>query len=173
MDYLNKSLEETDNLVYKLLQKEKERQEEKLFLNAAISISPKSVLEIQGSEFDNIDAEGYIPSYITNQNIEELEDIDKQIELYSKYKDERCNKCCEYANIVEGLAQKRMAKVFENENAKAESIHVNLQTPTGAIANYVVYKALLKENDTILSLGVKDRRAHNTWGQNKSIRETI
>ena len=167
MDYLNKSLEETDNLVYNLLQREKQRQDEKLLLNAAISISPKSVLEIQGSEFDNIDAEGYIPSYLTDQSLEELEDIDKQINLYNKYKDERCNKCCEYANIVEGLAQKRMAKVFENENAKAEDINVNLQVPTGAIANYVVYKALLNEKDTILSLGVNSG-GHTTHGDKEN-----
>ena len=73
MKYLYSSLKETDSLVYELLQKEKERQEEKLLLNAAISISPKSVLEIQGSEFDNIDAEGYIPNYLMDQSLDELE----------------------------------------------------------------------------------------------------
>ena len=163
MDFLYSDLEKTDKVLYDLLQKEKERQEEKLLLNAAISITPKSVLELQGSEFDNIDAEGYIPDYLTSQNAEELENIDKQLMLYKEYKDKRCNKCCEYANIVEALAQKRMAEVFENENAKKEDIFVNLQAPTGAIANFIVYKALLNRGDTILSLGVNDG-GHTTHG---------
>ena len=161
MKEFNKSLKEIDTTIYDLLNKEEKRQQEKLLLNAAISFTPKSILEIQGSKFDNIDAEGYIPDYISNQSLEELDDIDKQISLYNKYKDDRFNKCCEYANIVEALAQKRLAQVFENENAK--EIYVNVQVPTGALANYIVYKALLKPNDTILSLGVNDG-GHTTHG---------
>lgn len=163
MDYLNSELKDTDSAVYELLKKEQERQDEKLLLNAAISYTPKSILEIQGSIFDNIDAEGYIPEYTSKQSIEELENIEKQIELYAKYKDDRFNKCCEYANVVEALAQKRLAKVYENENTKNKEIFVNVQAATGAIANYIVYKALLNKGDTILSLGVNDG-GHTTHG---------
>ena len=56
MKYIEDSLEEADPLVYKLVKLEEKRQKDKLLLNAAISVSPKSVLEIQGSVFDNIDA---------------------------------------------------------------------------------------------------------------------
>ena len=161
MKYIEKDLKEADELVYKLLEHEQKRQEGKLLLNAATSITPKSIREIQGSLFDNIDAEGYIPDYMQEETLEDLEDINKQLELYSKYKDDRFNKCCEYANVVEALAQKRLAKVFTNENTN--KIYVNVQVPTGAIANYVVYKALLKRNDTILSLGVNDG-GHTTHG---------
>ena len=161
MKYEEKDLKEADSLVYNLLENEQKRQEGKLLLNAATSITPKSIREIQGSLFDNIDAEGYIPDYMQEENLEDLEDINKQIELYSKYKDDRFNKCCEYANIVEALAQKRLAKVYANENTN--KIYVNVQVPTGAIANYVVYKALLKRNDIILSLGVNDG-GHTTHG---------
>lgn len=163
MKNLYKDLKETDLLMYNLLKREEDRQKSKLLLNAATSFTPKSILEIQGSMFDNIDAEGYIPDYISNQELDELEDIDKQIELYNQYKDERCNKCCEYANIVEALAQKRLAKVFENENVKAKDIFINVQIPTGAIANLLVYTALLKKGDTICSLGINDG-GHTTHG---------
>lgn len=163
MKFFKETLKNKDKLIYKLLKKEKRRQKEKLILNAATSITPRSILEIQGSIFDNIDAEGYIPKYIKDQSIEELENIDRQIKLYRKYKDNRCNKCCEYVNIIEALAQKRLAKVFENENTKEREIFVNVQVPTGAIANYIVCNALLNDNDTILSLGVNDG-GHTTHG---------
>ena len=152
MKYIEDSLEEADPLVYKLVKLEEKRQKDKLLLNAAISVSPKSVLEIQGSVFDNIDAEGYIPDYFNNETLEDLNDIEKQMSLYKKYRDDRCNKCCEYANIIEALAKKRLARVFSNPNAREEDILVNVQIPTGAIANYIVYDALLKEKDLILSL---------------------
>ena len=163
MDILNDNLENIDNLVYNIVNKEKERQDEKLLLNAAISYTPKSILEVQGSIIDNVDAEGYIPDYIAKQSLEELNNIDKQINLYNKFKDDRFNKCCEYLNIIEALAQKRLAKVFENENTKGKKIYVNVQVPTGAIANYIVYKALLNKGDTILSLGINDG-GHTTHG---------
>ena len=163
MDFLKARLKDSDEVVYKLLRREEVRQQKKLLLNAATSITPNSVLEIQGSIFDNIDAEGYVPDYINTQTIEELENIENQIKLYEKHKDNRFNKCCEYANIIEALAQKRLAKVFENKNVKAEEILVNVQLPTGAIANYIVYRAFLKEHDTIVSLGVNDG-GHATHG---------
>lgn len=161
MKALYRDLKNTDLLMYNLLKKEEKRQKSKLLLNAATSFTSKSILEVQGSLFDNIDAEGYIPDYISNQNLEDLADIEKQIDLYKKYKDDRCNKSCEYANIVEALAQKRLAKLFENEYTK--DIFVNVQVPTGAIANFIVYNALLKKHDTILSLGVNDG-GHTTHG---------
>lgn len=163
MKYIEDSLEEADPLVYKLVKLEKKRQKDKLLLNAAISVSPKSVLEIQGSVFDNIDAEGYIPDYFNNETLEDLNDIEKQMSLYKKYRDDRCNKCCEYANIIEALAKKRLARVFSNPNAREEDILVNVQIPTGAIANYIVYDALLKEKDLILSLSLTDG-GHTTHG---------
>ena len=86
MEYLNSKLKNIDNTIFKLLKKEEKRQEEKLILNAGTSITPKSILEIQGSIFDNIDAEGYIPEYLRKQTIEEIENINKQIKLYKKYK---------------------------------------------------------------------------------------
>ena len=163
MNILKDELKNVDELVYKLVQMEENRQKEKLLLNAAISYTPKSVLEIQGSVFDNIDAEGYIPEYVKSQEIMQLENLDKQLELYKKYKDTRFNKCCEYANIIEALAQKRLAKLFENTETKGKKIFVNVQAATGAIANYIVFKALLEKGDKILSLGISDG-GHTTHG---------
>lgn len=149
---LEKELKSVDPLMAELVEREQVRQKKKLHLNAAISMLPKSIAEIQGSVFNNIDAEGYIPDYIEKETLEQLSDIDKQLELYAKYKDERCNKCCEFANIVEGLAQKRLARVFANELINEKDIYVNVQVPSGALANYLVYQAFLKKGDSVLSL---------------------
>lgn len=147
-----KMLKKDDALIYELLKLEDQRQKEKLILNAAVSITPESVLEVQSSILDNIDAEGYIPTYLDEQSLEDLNNISHQLELYEKYRDDRCNKCCEYANVIESLAKKRLARVFQNEYAKEEDIFVNVQVPTGAIANFLAYEALLHKGDTILSL---------------------
>ena len=163
MKFMDVSLRDADTLVYEIVKRDSERQKNKLLLNAATSITPPSIMEIQGSILDNIDAEGYIPDYLACQSLEELSDIDKEIELYEKYRDNRFNKCCEYANIIEALAIKRLAKAYENNNAKAEDIHVNVQVPTGALANEIVYEALLEPGDTIISLGTRDG-GHTTHG---------
>lgn len=168
MNNLKKSLKEIDPLISELVELESIRQKSKLHLNAAISISPKSVSEIQGSVLANIDAEGYIPNYLKEESLEELSNIDKQIELYSLYKDERCNKCCEYANVVESLAQKRLARIYANDLIKEEDIYVNVQVPTGALANYLAYEAFLKMGDTILSLD-SNNGGHTTHGSEEHI----
>lgn len=159
-------LEIKDCLMEELLEKEKKRQKEKLILNAAVSITPKAVLEIQSSVFDNIDAEGYIPTYLDEQSLEELSDIPHQLDHYQKYRDDRCNKCCEYANIVEALAKKRIARVFQSETVKEDEIYVNVQVPTGAIANFIVYEALLQKGDTILTMDLTDG-GHITHGSSE------
>lgn len=168
MNYSSDKLEKADGLVYEILKNERLRQQNKLLLNAATSFTPQSIMEIQGSVFDNIDAEGYIPGYLKSQSIQELSDIDKQMSLYETYKDDRFNKCCEYANILEALAQKRLAKVFTHTNAAAENININVQVPTGALANEIVYRALVNRGGTILSLGVNDG-GHTTHGDEEHI----
>lgn len=165
---LEKDLKSIDPVMAELVEREQVRQKRKLHLNAAISILPKSIAEIQGSVFNNVDAEGYIPDYIEKETLEELEDIDKQLELYTRYKDERCNKCCEFANIVEGLAQKRLARLFANELIDEKDIYVNVQVPSGALANYLVYQAFLKKGDTVLSLD-SSVGGHTTHGNDEHI----
>ncbi len=161
-------LKTVDPLLYEIMKGEGERQKEKLLLNAATSITPRSILEIQGSILDNIDAEGYIPRYIADQSLEELKDIDNSLALYKEYRDDRFNKCCEYVNIIEGLAIKRLAKAFESRKAPAEKIKVNVQVPTGALANEIVYEALLNGGDIILSLGTQEG-GHTTHGDREHI----
>jgi len=165
---LEKDLKNIDPLMAELVERELSRQKKKLHLNAAISILPQSVSEIQGSVFNNVDAEGYGPEYIENATLEELEDIEQQLKLYENYKDERCNKCCEFANIVEGLAQKRLARVFANELIKEKDIYVNVQIPSGALANYLVYQAFLEKGDTVLSLD-NSVGGHTTHGSDEHI----
>ena len=60
MKYIEDSLEEADPLVYKLVKLEEKRQKDKLLLNAAISVSPKSVLEIQGENAKRMNILDYL-----------------------------------------------------------------------------------------------------------------
>lgn len=168
MEFLNKTLKEIDPLIDEIVDLESNRQKNKLHLNAAISILPRGVSDIQGSVLANIDAEGYIPEYLNSQTLEDLNDIEKQLDYYKRYRDERCNKCCEYANIIESLAQKRLARVFSNDLIKEEDVYVNVQVPTGALANYLVYEAFLKLGDTILSLD-QNSGGHTTHGASEHV----
>jgi len=163
MNFIEKNLKDVDSQFYQLLLKERERQKNKLILNAAISICPKSVLQVQNSCFVNIDAEGYAPQYLSKQLESQLLNFDKQLELYEALKDSRANKNCEIANIADVLAQKRLAKVFANDCVNQEEIFVNFYPPTGSIANLIILNALLEPKDKILSLELS-QGAHLSHG---------
>ncbi len=54
---------------------------------------------------------------------------------------------CEFVDIAEDLARERLKKLFGAE-------HVNVQSHSGANANFAVYFALLKPGDTILGMNL-------------------
>lgn len=63
---------------------------------------------------------------------------------------------CEFVDKVENLARDRMRELFNAE-------HVNVQPHSGSQANMAVYSAVLKHNDTILSMSL-DHGGHLTHG---------
>jgi glycine hydroxymethyltransferase len=87
-------LKTTDPEVYEAIQKEKDREHEKILLIASENYVSKAVLEAQGSIFTNKYAEGY-PS-------------------------KRYYGGCEYADIVEDLAIERAKKIFGAEHVNVQ-----------------------------------------------------
>jgi glycine hydroxymethyltransferase len=87
-------LKTTDPEVYGAIQKEKDREHEKIVLIASENYVSEAVLEAQGSIFTNKYAEGY-PS-------------------------KRYYGGCEYADIVENLAIERAKKIFGSEHVNVQ-----------------------------------------------------
>lgn len=87
-------LKKTDPEVYEAIQKEKDREHEKILLIASENYVSRAVLEAQGSIFTNKYAEGY-PS-------------------------RRYYGGCEYADIVENLAIERAKKIFGAEHVNVQ-----------------------------------------------------
>lgn len=146
--------ENIDLETHKILKEEELRQSRKLILSAALSICPAPVREAMGSVFCNIDAEGHLPNWIEKETLDSLYDINRQIVLYEQLSDNRPNKNTEYANIIEKIAKIRLAGLFKTDKHSENDIYVNLQPPTGAIANTIALEALLEPGDTILSMSL-------------------
>ena len=87
-------LKSTDPEVYEAIQKERDREHEKILLIASENYVSKAVLEAQGSIFTNKYAEGY-PS-------------------------KRYYGGCEYADIVENLAIERAKKIFGADHVNVQ-----------------------------------------------------
>jgi glycine hydroxymethyltransferase len=90
----NHDLKTTDPEVYEAIQKEKEREQEKIVLIASENYVSEAVLEAQGSVFTNKYAEGY-PS-------------------------KRYYGGCEYADLVENLAVERAKAIFGAEHVNVQ-----------------------------------------------------
>jgi glycine hydroxymethyltransferase len=90
----NHDLKTTDPEVYEAIQKEKEREHEKIVLIASENYVSEAVLEAQGSVFTNKYAEGY-PS-------------------------RRYYGGCEYADLVENLAVERAKAIFGAEHVNVQ-----------------------------------------------------
>ena len=155
----DEDLYRVDPFIADIIRLEETRQTNRISLMAASSICPRAVLIAQASVFSNIDAEGYPPKRMSSTSIDLLMQVDEQIAYHRRYGDSRSNKGTELANIVEVLAQKRIAALFATDWAShsdlsisAEQIYANVQCPTGSIANNAVYNALLRPGDAILSL---------------------
>lgn len=111
----------TDPEVAAALEQELGRQQDHLELIASENFVSPAVMAAAGSHLTNKYAEGY-PG-------------------------RRYYGGCEYVDIVEDLARKRVCELFGAE-------HANVQAHSGAQANTAVYFAMLKPGDTILGMNL-------------------
>jgi glycine hydroxymethyltransferase len=158
-----KDLAEVDPDVANLIAFEEERQARKLIMIPSESYCPKPVREALGSVFNNIYAEGYPRLQMTREEIELLLDFDHELSYYRRYGDRRFYKGVEYADLIECLAQRRIAECFANERVSADEIFVNVQPLSGTPANLSVYEALLNPGDTIMGMALP-QGGHLTHG---------
>ncbi|RIV20989.1 serine hydroxymethyltransferase [Alicyclobacillaceae bacterium I2511] len=112
------------------MQQELQRQRSKIELIASENFVSKAVLAAMGSVLTNKYAEGY-PG-------------------------RRYYGGCEYVDIVEDVARKRVKELFAAE-------HANVQPHSGAQANMAVYFAALKPGDTVLGMNLS-HGGHLTHG---------
>ncbi len=112
-------LKHTDPEIYEAIVKEYERQFYHLELIASENFTSLAVMEAQGSVLTNKYAEG-LPH-------------------------KRYYGGCEFVDIVEDLAIKRVKELYGAE-------HANVQPHSGSQANMAVYMAVLKPGDTILGM---------------------
>ena len=135
MDFFSKSLNEVDKEISLAIDKELDRQQNQIELIASENIVSKAVLEAQGSILTNKYAEGYASA--------------------------RYYGGCEFVDIAEDLAIKRLKELYKCEYA-------NVQPHSGAQANGAVLLALIKPGDTILGMSL-DAGGHLTHGSAPSL----
>jgi len=159
-----KELAEVDPDIKRIIDFEEKRQKEKIILIPSESICPKAVREALGSCFTNIYAEGYPALRMTREEEKELLNFDRQLSYYQRYSNRRFYRGCEYADFIESLAQRRIARSFATPKIKAGDIFVNVQPLSGATANNSVYEAFCKPGDTVMgmSLSVGGHLSHGS-----------
>ena len=135
MDFFTKPLNEIDKEISSAIDKELSRQQNQIELIASENIVSKAVLEAQGSVLTNKYAEGYVSA--------------------------RYYGGCEFVDIAEDLAIKRLKELYQCEYA-------NVQPHSGAQANGAVFLALIKPGDTILGMSL-DAGGHLTHGSAPSL----
>jgi glycine cleavage system T protein len=166
---LYKDLSEIDPYVSKLIKYEEERQQRKIILIPSESFAPSAVLQALGSQFNNVYCEGYPPVRMTKDKLELLNDISHQLSYYRRYADRRFYKGIEYIDVLESLAQRRIAKCFATDKENSElkistdQIYVNIQPLSGAAANNCVYEAFVEPGDLVMGMALPEG-GHLTHG---------
>ena len=149
---LDVTLEMVDPRIAGLIAAETDRQRQKLVFIASESLCPKAVREAVGSPFSNLYAEGD-PSTRMAVHERELLDWDaRNLAFYRRYADRRYYKGCDYANLVEAEAIRRVAELFATETIPSHSIFANVQPLSGAAANNAVYEALVPAESTVMGM---------------------
>ncbi|WP_055079278.1 serine hydroxymethyltransferase [Lagierella massiliensis] len=124
------TLKEFDSEIYQVIEDETNRQREHLELIASENFISEPVMEALGTTLNNKYAEGY-PS-------------------------KRYYGGCEFVDVSEDLARKRLCKLFGAD-------HANVQPHSGANANIAVYLSCLKPGDTVLGMKLSEG-GHLTHG---------
>ncbi|MCJ2564297.1 MAG: serine hydroxymethyltransferase [Candidatus Thermoplasmatota archaeon] len=159
----NARLEDIDKEVADLIGFEEERQDRKLIMIASESYCPSPVREAVASAFANLYAEGH-PSVRMDKEARGLAtDYEHQMTHQRRFADRRYYKGCEYVNVMENLAEKRLAEIFATDEISADEIFTNVQPLSGAIANNAVYSAFLEPGDTVMGMAL-NAGGHLTHG---------
>jgi glycine cleavage system T protein len=146
------SLDLVDPRIAGLIAAETERQRQKLIFIASESLCPQAVRDAVASPLSNLYAEGY-PSSRNAVSERELLDWDaRSLSFYRRYGDRRYYKGCDYANLVEAEAIKRLAELFATPATPARAIFCNVQSLSGAAANNAVYEALVPIESTVMGM---------------------
>ncbi len=153
-----------------ILRCEELRQGDKLIMIPSESLAPRAVQEALGSVFTNLYAEGYPSPRMALHDEAELADCELQQAMHRRFADRRFYRGTEFANLVESLAQRRVAHLFATDgnpdhgvSVPPERIHANVQALSGAAANNAVYSACLEPGDTILGMSLS-HGGHLTHG---------
>lgn len=148
------TLRDLDPDVHELTQLELERQYRRLILIPSESTAPIAVREALSSAFHNIYAEGYPDEDTRWMSEAQILDYEHRLAHYRRYSDPRYYKGVEYADAVEALARRRVAKTFAANGVTADDLYVNVQALSGAPANNAVYHALVQPGDTVMGMNL-------------------
>lgn len=152
--FFGAGLESVDPQIAGLIGHEAERQARKLILIPSESLCPAPVREALSSIFTNIYAEGYPRPRMTEETEEELFDYARQLSSYRRYSDWRFYKGTEYVDLVECIAQQRIAQCFATDEISPEEVSVNIQPLSGAAANNSVYEAFVEPGGPVMGMAL-------------------
>ncbi|MFH2008132.1 MAG: serine hydroxymethyltransferase [bacterium] len=146
------SLDQADPLIARLNRYEADRQNRKLIMIASESICPPPVREALSSELANIYAEGYPSPRMWTLDESALEAFDETFVEFRRYGDRRYYKGCDYVNVVEAVAKRRLSMLFATDAVPHDQLYANVQPLSGAAANNAVYNAFLRPGDRIMGM---------------------
>ncbi len=152
--HVHESLEVADPRIAELIAGERYRQQAKLIFIASESLCPRPVTEAVSSVFSNLYAEGYPSTRMSVWERERLDDDARHHAFYRRYGDRRYYKGCEYVNLMETEAIRRLTQLFATDRVPASELYANVQSLSGAAANNAVYEALVPPQGTVLGMNL-------------------
>jgi glycine hydroxymethyltransferase len=149
---ISQKLASLDPTIAGLIEREDQRQADKLVMIASESITPNAVREAVESSLMSIYAEGYPHPRMSSSGEGRLEDSEYWLGHYRRYSGKRFYKGVEFADFVESLAIRRTALAFAPPDIDPEELCVNVQALSGAAANNAVYEAFLVPGDKVMGM---------------------
>ena len=163
-----RSLRSVDPLIADLVDREAQRQADKLVMIPSESVPHPAVLDALASPFTSLYAEGYAPSRMRASSLDDLARIDAHLATHRERGNRRFYQGAELADLAESIAERRTAARFATDRSPAEAIHVNVQPLSGSVANLAVYEALLEPGDVLLAMALPEG-GHLTHGSPYSV----
>jgi glycine cleavage system T protein len=159
--FFDAEIESVDEDTARLIELEEERQSRKLIMIASESLCPKPVKQALNSVFTNLYSEGLPSVRMDRETVEEVLDYDSQMTNQRRLADRRYYKGCDYVNLVETLAKRRICELYSTHKdpkaeikLKPEEIYANVQPLSGAIGNNAIYDAFLEIGDTVMGMSL-------------------